>query len=63
MRTFLLPPRVPERVEPQRTVVWEQYAFFNLSSPALSSGTHYGTYYAADIDNRLQRYDLTFTTP
>jgi hypothetical protein len=43
--------------------VWGQSAFFDLSYPALSSGTHYATYYAADVDNRLQRYDFTFTTP
>jgi hypothetical protein len=44
-------------------LVWGQSAYFNLSFPTPPSGTHYATFYAADIDNRLQRYDFTFTTP
>lgn len=43
--------------------VWGQSAYFNESIPTPPSGTHYATFYAADIDNRLQRYDFTFTTP
>lgn len=41
--------------------VWGQSAYFNLSDPNLSPGTHNGTFFAADIDNTLQRYDFTFT--
>ena len=43
--------------------VWGQSAYFNFSWFDPPSGTHYATYYAADVDNRLQRYDFTFTTP
>jgi len=41
---------------------WEGNAFFNFSSN-LAAGTHQGTYYAADMDNTLQRYDFQFTVP
>jgi hypothetical protein len=43
-------------------LVWGQSAFFDLSYPSPSPGTHSATIYAADIDNSLQRYDFTFTT-
>jgi hypothetical protein len=41
--------------------VWGQNAYFNLSNPNVSPGTHDGTIFAADVDNTLQRYDFTFT--
>jgi hypothetical protein len=43
--------------------VWGQSAFFDLSYPNPSPGTHNATFFATDVDNRLQRYDFTFTTP
>jgi hypothetical protein len=41
---------------------WEGNAWFNFSS-TLSPGNHSGTYYAADFDNSLLRYDFSFTVP
>jgi hypothetical protein len=41
---------------------WEGNAFFNFSS-TVAPGTHSGTYYAADVDNSLLRYDFNFTVP
>jgi hypothetical protein len=41
---------------------WGSDGFFNFSS-AVAAGTHQGTYYAADMDNTLQRYDFQFTVP
>ncbi|HZP07677.1 MAG TPA: VCBS repeat-containing protein [Terracidiphilus sp.] len=42
--------------------IWDQHAFFEWAS-TFPSGTHFATFYAADIDNRLQRYDFSFTIP
>jgi hypothetical protein len=42
--------------------IWGQSGYFDMSDSNLSPGTHYGTIYAANIDNTLQRYDFTFTT-
>jgi len=39
---------------------WEGNGYFNLSS-SVAPGTHSGTYYAADFDNTLQRFDFDFT--
>jgi hypothetical protein len=39
---------------------WDTHAYFDYSS-TFSNGTHQATFYAADIDNRLQRYDFSFT--
>jgi FG-GAP-like repeat len=39
---------------------WGQHAYFDWTG-TFSAGTHDATFYAADIDNRLQRYDFTFT--
>jgi hypothetical protein len=41
--------------------IWGQSGYFDLSYPNPSPGTHNATIYAADIDNKLQRYDFTFT--
>ncbi len=41
---------------------WDGHAYFQWAS-TFSSGTHYATFYAADIDNRLQRYDFNFIMP
>jgi hypothetical protein len=40
---------------------WGQHAYFNFAS-TFAPGTHSATFFAADVDNRLQRYDFTFTT-
>lgn len=40
---------------------WDQHAYFNFSS-TFAPGVHGATFFASDIDNRLQRYDFTFTT-
>lgn len=40
---------------------WEHNAWFNYSG-TLAAGSHHATLFAADIDNRLQRLDYTFTT-
>ncbi len=39
---------------------WGQHAYFDWSGN-FSNGTHQATFYAADVDNRLQRYDFSFT--
>ena len=39
---------------------WEQHAFFQWNG-SFSAGTHSATFYAADVDNRLQRYNFSFT--
>jgi hypothetical protein len=39
---------------------WDQHAYFNFSS-TFAAGPHSATFFAADVDNRLQRYDMTFT--
>jgi hypothetical protein len=39
---------------------WDTHAYFDYSS-TFSNGTHQATYYAADVDNHLQRYDFSFT--
>ena len=39
---------------------WEGNAFLNFSSN-LPSGSHQGTFYAADVDNTLQRLNFNFT--
>jgi hypothetical protein len=41
---------------------WEGNACFDLST-TLSPGTHSGTYFAADYDNRLIQYNFNFTVP
>jgi hypothetical protein len=41
---------------------WEGNAWFSLST-TLAPGTHSGTYYAADWDNTLLRYNFNFTVP
>jgi len=38
---------------------WDQHAYFNFSS-TFAPGSHTATFFAGDVDNRLQRYDLTF---
>ncbi len=40
---------------------WDQHGYFSYSGTA-NPGTHRFTLFAADVDNRLQRYDQTFTT-
>jgi hypothetical protein len=39
---------------------WDTHAYFDYSS-TFSNGTHQATFYAADVDNRLQRYNFSFT--
>ena len=39
---------------------WDQHGYFTFAS-AFAAGTHNATFFAADIDNRLQRHDFTFT--
>ncbi len=39
---------------------WDQHAYFNFSS-TFAPGAHSATFFAADVDNRLQRHDFTFT--
>jgi hypothetical protein len=39
---------------------WDSHAYFDYSS-TYSNGYHQATFYAADVDNRLQRYDFPFT--
>jgi len=39
---------------------WDQHGYFNFSS-TFTPGTHSATIFAADVDNRLQRHDFTFT--
>jgi FG-GAP-like repeat len=39
---------------------WGTHAYFDYSS-TFSNGTHQATFYAADVDNRLQRYAFSFT--
>ncbi len=39
---------------------WDQHGYFNYSA-AFAAGTHQATFYAADVDNRLQRYDFNFS--
>src|ERR1039458_5022091 len=41
--------------------VWDSHGFFDYSS-TFAPGNHVGTFYAADIDNRLQRHDFIFST-
>jgi FG-GAP-like repeat/Bacterial Ig domain len=38
---------------------WDQHGYFNYSS-TFATGSHTAALFAADVDNRLQRYDLTF---
>lgn len=47
------------KVSEQRHV-WDQHGYFDWNG-TFSTGTHQATFYAADIDNRLQRYDFSFT--
>jgi hypothetical protein len=44
----------------ERWNTWGQRAWFDMSN-SFSTGTHSATVYAADVDNRLQRYDFSFT--
>lgn len=39
---------------------WEHHAFFQWEG-TFAAGTHNATFYAGDVDNRLQRSDFTFT--
>ncbi|KAA6459072.1 VCBS repeat-containing protein [Acidobacteria bacterium AB60] len=39
---------------------WDRHGYFNYAS-TFAPGAHSGTFFAADVDNRLQRYDFTFT--
>lgn len=39
---------------------WDHHAFFHWAG-SFPAGTHQATFYAADVDNRLQRYDFSFT--
>jgi hypothetical protein len=39
---------------------WEQKAWFHLSS-AFATGSHNGTFFASDVDNRLQKTTFSFT--
>jgi hypothetical protein len=39
---------------------WEQKAWFHLSS-TFATGTHSGTFFAADVDNRTQKTTFSFT--
>lgn len=39
---------------------WDTHAYFDWAG-TFSPGTHQATFFAADIDNTLQRYDFTFT--
>jgi hypothetical protein len=41
---------------------WEGNAYFSYNSD-FAAGTHSGTYYAANFDNSLLRYNFTFTVP
>jgi hypothetical protein len=47
------------KVSEQRHV-WDQHGYFDWNG-TFSTGTHQATFYAADIDNRLQRDDFSFT--
>jgi hypothetical protein len=49
-----------KKIGEQRHDWGDHYTFFNLSS-TLAAGSHEGTYYAADVDNRLQRSDFGFS--
>jgi hypothetical protein len=39
---------------------WDGYAYLNFKS-TLAAGTHKGTIFAADVDNKLQKLPFTFT--
>lgn len=39
---------------------WDQHAYFDWAG-SFKAGAHQATFYAADIDDRLQRNDFTFT--
>jgi hypothetical protein len=45
----------------EQSFIWGQSGYFNNSYPGISAGNHFGTIYAADVDDRLQRYDFNFT--
>ena len=49
-----------KKIGEQRHDWADHNAFFNLTT-TLAAGSHKGTYYAADIDNRLQRLDFGFS--
>jgi hypothetical protein len=38
---------------------WDTHAYFDWSGTS-SPGTHQATFFAADVDNALQRYDFTY---
>lgn len=38
---------------------WDQHGYFSWSG-AFAPGTHLASFYAADVDNRLQRYTISF---
>jgi hypothetical protein len=42
--------------------MWGQSGYFYNQYPGITAGSHSGTIYAADIDNRLQEYNFTFTS-
>lgn len=48
------------KIGEQRHDWGDHYNFFNLNT-TLAAGSHKATYYAADIDNRLQRTDFSFS--
>jgi len=48
------------KVEEQHQT-WDQHAYFDWAG-TFAAGTHQATFYAADVDNRLQNYSFTFTT-
>jgi len=49
-----------KKIGEQRHDWGDHYAFFNLNT-TLAAGGHKATYYTADVDNRLQRSDFSFS--
>jgi hypothetical protein len=49
-----------KKIGEQRHDWGDHYNFFNLST-TLATGSHKATYFAADVDNRLQRTDFSFS--
>jgi len=49
-----------KKIGEQRHDWGDHYNFFNLNT-TLAAGSHRATYYAADVDNRLQRTDFSFS--
>ena len=46
----------------QQGNAWDTHAYFNWLG-TFSNGTHQATFLAYDVDNTVQRYSFTFTTP